>query len=450
MASTLLYIVDDQTEQLSLMERYCQKLGYEYRLFTAAKACLHAIKTQTPDAIITDLFMPEMDGTTFVKACQKNYSHIPIMVLTVSDSTTDAVKAMRYGAWDFVTKPIGFERFEVSTKNMLQRRTLKEEIETIIRQSQNKASFDDIIGQSPPMRHLFETIQKVAPTQTPVLIEGASGVGKELVAKAIHHGSERASGPFIAVNCGAIPENLVESTLFGHEKGAFTGATTPKEGKFQAAEGGTLFLDEIGDLPLDAQVKLLRVLQEGEAEAVGARQAKKVNVRLLCATNKNLCAMVQTGAFREDLFYRVHIYPVNVPDLNQRGDDVLLLAEHFVKNHARSAGLPAPKIGKGAASFLKSYPWPGNVRQLENAITRVVVNIGGKREISAEDFAWLTPAPDGAREQNGKSHIAEIVPLAEMEARYIRQVVDLCGGNLTQAAQRLEIARGTLYRKLEA
>lgn len=449
MPDTLLYIIDDQPEQLSLIERYCSKLSYGCQLFPSAKSCLKVLNTQKPDAIITDLFMPEMDGIGFVRACQKTHPDIPILVLTVSDSTTDAVNAMREGAWDFITKPLGFERFDATVENMLQRQALRQEV-SALRAERNTPSFTDIIGNSAPMRQLFTTLEKVAPTQTPVLIEGASGVGKELVAKAIHNNSGRNDQPFVAVNCGAIPENLVESTLFGHVKGAFTGASNAREGKFQAADGGTLFLDEIGDLPLEAQVKLLRVLQEGEAEPVGAQKSRPVNVRLLCATNKNLGQMVRAGTFREDLFYRIHVYPIYVPPLKDRGDDVILLAEHFIAEEGKKHNTASPKLGKGAASFLRSYPWPGNVRQLENAMTRVVVNCDGKRKISADDFSWLTPDTTGADKNNSGPAFENILPLAMMELQYIRQVVDLCGGNMTQAAQKLEIARGTLYRKLEA
>lgn len=445
----VIYIVDDHQEQLNLLCRYVEKLGLGCKTFLRAADCLRTVKKDPPDAIVTDLFMPEMDGHRFLKQLQKLNLSIPILVLTISDSTTDAVIAMRHGAWDFITKPLGYDRFRVTLENMLSRRDLEQEIGTILRQQEGQASFTDILGNSAPMKNLFSAMEKVAPTETPVLIEGASGVGKELVARALHHASDRREGPFVTVNCGAIPENLVESTLFGHKKGAFTGATQDKSGKFQTAQGGTLFLDEIGDLPLEAQVKLLRALQEEEVEPVGATSPETVNVRLMCATHKDLGAQVRDGRFREDLYYRVHVYPLHVPELKDRGDDITLLAEAFLKQAARKHGRGGLTLGKGAKSFLKSYPWPGNVRQLENAITRAVVSAEGKREISATDFAWLTPETAANVTPLLRPPPEKILPLKEMEARYIRQVVDLCGGNLSKAAGKLGIARGTLYRKLE-
>lgn len=444
----VLYLIDDQQEQLSLLSRYVQKMGLACKTFLTAEECLKALNTKTPDGIITDLFMPRMDGHTFLKKCQHAHGNIPIVVLTVSDSTADAVKAIQYGAWDFITKPLGFDRFKVTVENMLNRQALEKEMGSLLRQAENKADFNDIIGQSPPMKALFSAMEKVAATDTPIMIEGASGVGKELVARALHEASQRRESPFVAVNCGAIPENLVESTLFGHKKGAFTDATTDKGGKFQAAHGGTLLLDEIGDLPLDAQAKLLRALQEEEVEPVGAAKPQVVNIRLICATHKNLAALVREGRFREDLYYRIYVYPLSVPPLKDRQDDIPLLAETFLRRTARRNNLGQIRLGKGALSFLKSYAWPGNVRQLENAITRAVLTADGKRVISAADFAWLTPestlplTPTIAPTQ-------QIVPLYEMEANYVRYVLDLCGGNLTKAAEKLAIARGTLYRKLE-
>lgn len=448
MGKPMLYIIDDHQEQLTLLSRYVAKLGMTCQTFLSADECLNAIKNQPPDGIITDLFMPQMDGHTFLKKCQKQHGNIPTVVLTVSDSTADAVKAIRYGAWDFITKPLGFDRFKVTVENMLSRHALEKEMDSLLRQSEDQASFDDIIGQSQPMKTLFSAIRKVAPTQTPVLIEGASGVGKELVAKALHKASACQEGPFVSVNCGAIPENLVESTLFGYKKGAFTGAGADKDGKFQAAHGGTLFLDEVGDLPHDAQVKLLRALQEEEVEPVGATTPQPVNIRLICATHKNLSALVQEGRFREDLYYRIHVYPVHVPALKNRQEDIPILAETFVRRQARQNNLGKIKLSKGALSFLQSFPWPGNVRQLENAITRAVVNLGDKRAISADDFSWLTPEQHSCSPLI-KDNISNVVSLREMEVYYIRQVLDLCGGNLTKAAEKLDIARGTLYRKLK-
>ncbi len=445
--SKLLYLIDDQPEQLDLLTVYAKKSGFEVKTFTLAADCLEDLAkgTTLPDGIITDLYMPEMDGITFIQTCRKQFGDsIPILVLTVSDSTTEAVKAMRKGAWDFMTKPLGFERFQVTVENMLERQSLKKEIALAMRESENRAEFSDIIGQSEKMQALFKTMMKAAPTDMPVLLNGESGVGKELVAKAIHQASNRSEGPMVVVNCGAIPENLIESILFGHEKGAFTGADRKTEGKFKAADGGTLFLDELGELPANAQVKLLRALQEGEIEPVGATGTVPVNVRIICATNKDLSKMVKDGSFREDLFYRVNVLPIHVPALRQREDDIQLLAEYFIRRAAVQNNQDPKTLSKGAISFLAGYPWPGNVRQLENAVYRAIVHAETKT-LEATDFAFLSPDMSFQIEDDPDE---EILPLEVIERRYIEHVLDLCKGNLTQAAKKLGIGRATLYRKL--
>lgn len=441
-----LFLIDDQPEQLDLLAMYAKKCGFDVQKFTRAADCLEALakNPHAPDGIITDLYMPEMDGIAFIKSCKKQFKGIPILVLTVSDSTTEAVKAMREGAWDFLTKPLGFERFQVTIQNMLEKRNLQNEIAHVLRESQGRANFTDIIGSSAQIQALFQTMRKAAPTDMPVLLNGESGVGKELVAKALHQASYRANGPMITVNCGAIPENLIESILFGHEKGAFTGADRKMEGKFQAANGGTLFLDELGELPPNAQVKLLRALQEGEVEPVGATKAVSVNVRIICATNKNLSRMVKEGAFREDLFYRINVLPIQVPSLRDRTDDIPLLADYFARRVALQSNQPQKTFSKAALSFLLGYPWPGNVRQLENAIYRAIVH-AEHDVLEAANFSFLSPdvpfTPENAPE-------GEILPLDVIEKRYIEYVLDLCQGNLTQAAKKLGIGRATLYRKL--
>lgn len=387
----LLYLVDDHPEQLDLLAVYAKKTGFDTRSFTRAEDCLNELaRGELPDGIITDLYMPEMDGIAFIKKCKKQFGSIPILVLTVSDSPTEAVKAMREGAWDFLTKPLGFERFQVTLQNMLEIRNLQNEIAHVLRESQNRADFSDIIGNSLQMQTLFQTMKKAGPTDMPVLLNGESGVGKELVAKALHHASERANGPLITVNCGAIPENLIESILFGYEKGAFTGADRKTEGKFQAADGGTLFLDELGELPQNAQVKLLRALQEKEVEPVGSTKAVPVNVRIICATNKNLSKMVKEGAFREDLFYRINVLPIHVPALRERVEDIPLLAEYFARRASLQNNQKEKTFSKGAMSFLMSYPWPGNVRQLENAIYRAIVHADDS-VLEASNFSFLSP-----------------------------------------------------------
>ena len=451
-ASRTLYAVDDDQDQLDLLGLYARRLGYAFKAFESARTCLDCLagSTQRPDGIVVDLFMPEMDGMAFTRACSQKYPDIPVLMLTVSDSADDAAHSMREGAWDFMTKPLSFERFQVTMQNMLERRDLRKEVKTLKEQMLDAVGGGEIIGQSDMMRDLMATVQRVGASELPVLLQGESGVGKELFAKAVHQASERADGPLVSVNCGAIPANLVESTLFGHEKGAFTGAHQKGAGKFRAAEGGTLFLDEIGELPLAAQVKLLRALQEREVEPVGATKPVPVNIRLIAATNRNLAAMVKEGRFREDLYYRINVYPLHIPPLRQRSEDIPQLAEYFMHR----AGLHHHKedavITPAALDLLKQLPWPGNVRQLENAIYRAVVSADGEA-LKPEHFSWLMPdmalAP-GAK-FTGQSE-PKILPLAQVEQQHIQRALAVCNGNMAEAARQLGISRATLYRRLNS
>src|SRR3954470_1328979 len=332
MAATIL-IADDDAVQRRLVENMVQKCGYESVVVDsgdAAVALLTAPDAQAIDAVVLDLVMPGLDGLGVLAKIREAGLTVPVVVQTAHGGIDNVVSAMRAGAQDFVVKPVGFERLQVSLRNALNTQALKGELQRIRHSREGRLTFADIITRSETMAGVLRTAQKAASSGIPVLIEGESGVGKELFARAIHGSSERRAKPFVAVNCGAIPDNLVESILFGHEKGAFTGATEKHTGKFVEADGGTLFLDEVGELPLPAQVKLLRALQEGEVEPVGGRKAVKVDVRIVSATHRNLIADVKAGRFREDLFYRLHVYPVTVPPLRERPEDITELAHHFL------------------------------------------------------------------------------------------------------------------------
>src|SRR5881628_87975 len=390
MAATIL-IADDDAVQRRLVENMVQKCGYEPLVVDsgdAAVALLTAPDAQAIDAVVLDLVMPGLDGMGVLAKIREAGHTLPVIVQTAHGGIDNVVSAMRAGAQDFVVKPVGLERLQVSLRNALTTSALKGELQRIRHSREGRLTFADIITRSEGMTSVLRTAQKAAASTIPVLIEGESGVGKELFARAIHGSSERKSKPFVAVNCGAIPDNLVESILFGHEKGAFTGATERHMGKFVEASGGTLFLDEVGELPLAAQVKLLRAIQEGEVEPVGGRKPVKVNVRIISATNRNLIDDVKSGRFREDLFYRLHVFPIAVPPLRERSEDIPHLLRHFLARFAAEEGKRIRAVSAEALALLNTHPWPGNVRQLENAVFRAVVLAEGD-EIGMSEFPQL-------------------------------------------------------------
>src|ERR1700752_4005818 len=394
MAATIL-IADDDAVQRRLVENMVQKCGYETVVVDsgdAAIAMLTAPDAPVIDALVLDLVMPGLDGMGWLAKIREAGLNIPVVVQTAHGGIDNVVSAMRAGAQDFVVKPVGIERLQVSLRNALNTSALKGELQRIKHSREGRLSFADIITRSEAMAGALRIAQKAAASTIPVLIEGESGVGKELFARAIHGSGERKSKPFVAVNCGAIPDNLVESILFGHEKGAFTGATDRHMGKFVEAHGGTLFLDEVGELPLAAQVKLLRALQEGTVEAVGGRKPVKVDVRIISATNRKLLDRVKGGHFREDLFYRLHVLPLTIPPLRMRREDIPHLLRHFLERFAAEENRPITGIDGEAMALLSQLDWPGNIRQLENAVYRAVV-MSDSDQKGLSDFPEVTAHP---------------------------------------------------------
>jgi DNA-binding NtrC family response regulator len=406
---------------------------------------------------------------------------IPVIVQTAHGGIDNVVSVMRAGAADFVVKPASPERLQVSLRNALATKALAGELQRIKRSRDGTLSIADVITRSDAMRPVLKAAEKAAGSAIPALIEGESGVGKELIARAIHGSGARRAKPFVAVNCGAMPENLVESILFGHEKGAFTGATDKHTGKFIEADGGTLFLDEVGELPPAAQVKLLRALQEGEVEPVGGRRSVKIDVRIISATNRDLIADVKAGRFREDLFYRLHVFPISVPPLRQRTEDIPELARHFLARIAAEEGKRVRGIDAEAMALLAAHRWPGNVRQLENAIFRAVVLTDGE-QISVHEFPQVaaqigfdaitaqpmidsSPAiaaawPDVREASQNAAALTmhtlrltdaqgEVRPLEDIEREVIRFAIAHYREQMSEVARRLKIGRSTLYRKLE-
>jgi len=432
---------------------------------------------------VLDLVMPDLDGLGVLARMREAGSTVPVIVQTAHGGIDNVVSAMRAGAVDFVVKPVGAERLQVSLRNALEKSALADELSRIKRSQSGTLTFKDIVTRSPKMLAVLRGAEKAAGSNIPVLVEGESGVGKELIARAIHGQGERRAKPFVAVNCGAIPDNLVESILFGHEKGAFTGATEKHAGKFIEASGGTLFLDEVGELPMAAQVKLLRAIQEGEVEPVGGRKPVKVDVRIISATNRNLIDDAKSGRFREDLFYRLHVFPIAVPPLRDRAEDIPDLVRHFLARIAAEEGKRVRAISAEALALLGQHRWPGNVRQLENAVFRAVVLAEGDcigvnefPQIAAQTAA--SPAALGFTEPMRAPALFEVPqldygpevapssppmpgalallddhgdvrPLEEIEAEAIRFAIAHYRGQMSEVARRLQIGRSTLYRKLE-
>ena len=386
-------VVDDDPAQRRILEEMIKRLGYETKVASGgdqALAILESPEAASLSLVLLDLVMPGTDGMAVLERVGLKPGTPPIIVQTAHGSIDTAIGAMRAGAVDFVIKPASPERLDVSIKSALKIEALQGEITRIKKKNDGTLTFSDLVLASDSMSRVIALGRRAANSNAniAVLIEGESGVGKELIARAIQGESGRAGRPFVTVNCGAIPENLVESILFGHEKGAFTGAVDKRIGKFQEADGGTLFLDEVGELPLDAQVKLLRALQEGEVEPVGGRRPVKVDFRLIAATNRDMIQLVKDGKFREDLYYRLNVYPINVPPLRERIGDVPDLANHFLARFAAEEGKRIIGMTEEAARLLTAYSWPGNVRQLENAVFRAVVLADGP-ELTVAEFPQI-------------------------------------------------------------
>ncbi len=485
-------IVDDDPAQRRILEETIKRFGYTTQTAENGEQALAQLQEAEPGTIalvLLDLVMPGLDGMGVLDRLRNIQPHPPVIVQTAHGSIDAAINAMRAGATDFVIKPVSPERLEVSIKNALKITALEGEISRMARRVVGQLTFADIITASPEMRRVIDLGRRASTSTIPVLIEGESGVGKELVARAIQGESDRAGKPFVTVNCGAIPQNLVESILFGHEKGAFTGATERRQGKFVDADGGTLFLDEVGELPLDAQVKLLRALQEGEVDPVGAKKPIKVDIRLISATNQDLIQLVQEGKFREDLYYRLNVFPIAVPPLKERLSDVPELVQHFLARFTSEEGKHIDGVEPRAMEMLQRYPWPGNVRQLENAMFRAVVLADGPMltvsefpQIAAhvEGYQVQVPAAPAPKDEtpriegpamidddglaaaislpmaNGRDALGipalteagDVRPLEAIEADMIRLAIGRYRGHMTEIAKKLGIGRSTLYRKM--
>ena len=498
-------VVEDDPIQRRLLKNAIERHGHVAHLAENGRLGLEVLKRNSDqiNVIVLDLMMPEMNGIEFLGALNDMGIDLPVIVQTGQGGIDTVVQAMRAGAFDFVVKPVSPERIAASISNALKLDQREAKARAGRRSRSSAITFDDIVSASPAMMRVLDLAHRASQSNIPVVLEGESGVGKELVARAIQAASDRAGKPFITVNCGAIPHNLVESILFGHEKGAFTGAAERHIGKFMEADGGTLFLDEIGDLPLEVQVKLLRAVQQGEIETVGARVAQKVNVRLISATNKDLIEEVKAGRFREDLYYRLNVFPITMPALRRRKEDIPHLARAFADRFALEQKLDYPlSVSNSALALLTAYDWPGNIRQLENAVFRAVVLSEGPELLDADfpqiaaqlpgffsgehptlvvdnsqahaadvatgeraergmrvissDLAATSPLPVGDASGTASDNVivstntlGDVRKLADVEEELIRFALKFYRGQMSQVARKLGIGRSTLYRKLK-
>jgi two-component system nitrogen regulation response regulator NtrX len=443
-------IVDDESGVRASLAGILGDEGYAVQAVESGEACLAALEGKRFDLLLLDVWLPRMDGLETLGRVRALDPELPVVVISGHGNIETAVKAVRMGARDFVEKPLSLEKTLLVVKNTLRQRRLESENRSLKEQVEQRFV---MVGESPPIRLLRGEIAQAAPSNGRVLIFGENGTGKELVARAIHDQSLRAQGPFVEVNCAAIPEELIESELFGHTKGAFTGALTSRKGKFELADGGTIFLDEVGDMTLKTQAKVLRVLQEQKVEPVGGASPLTVDVRVIAATNKNLAEEIQRGTFREDLFFRLNVIPFHVPPLRERREDIPLLARHFIATLSAEYGKRPKELSPEVLAHLMGLPWAGNVRELRNIIERLVIMTAGER-IEASHL----PTPLGGAGPLSADNGAAAGPAAfpslveareDFEKRYIWKKYQECGGNMSRTAEALRVERSNLYRKMK-
>jgi DNA-binding NtrC family response regulator len=476
-------IVDDDPVQRRILEEQLSRQGHIVRTAEGGEEAMAALSGPGGgdiSLVVLDLVMPDLDGMGVLERMNREQIRLPVIVQTAHGGIDTVVSAMRAGAVDFVVKPVSAERLAVSVGNALKVNALEGEIGRIRRQVEGTFTFADVVTRSPEMGRVIHLGERAAASTIPIMIEGESGVGKEIIARAIQGSGARRGKPFVTVNCGAIPQNLVESVLFGHEKGAFTGATERHSGKFVEANGGTLFLDEVSELPLEAQVKLLRAVQEGEVDPVGGKKPVKVDIRIISATNRNMLELVREGRFREDLFYRLNVFPILVPPLRARREDIPALIQLFITRCAAEEGKRIEGIDPEALAKLQRYDWPGNVRQLENAVFRAVV-LADSPQLTMREFPQIAmqigdpvdageiappradmpsdPQPAISESSYGADRLiadavhaldaeGQVRTLEEIEADVIRFALCHYNGHMSEVARRLKIGRSTLYRKL--
>lgn len=448
MNSPRILIVDDDENLRWVIETQLQEMGYTVAAAGDGAAALEAIDKEPPALVLTDLKMPGISGMELLERLRQEYPEIPVLIITAFGTIQSAVQAIRAGAYDYLTKPIDYDELGIAVSRVLEHSRLEREVRELRASLDRKYGFENIIGHSEALLSVLDTAARAAQSNSTILIHAETGTGKELLARAIHHNSRRREKPFVTINCGAIPRDLLESELFGHVKGAFTGAMTHKAGKVEMADRGTLFLDEIGEMPGNLQVKLLRLLQQGELEKVGATAPVKVDVRFVAATHRNLRAMIEDGTFREDLYYRLAVIPLELPPLRDRAEDIPELAEHFFVKAKEEQGRPDLVLPPGLLSRFQDYRWPGNIRELENVIERIVVLARGE-EITLRDL------PDFLRRERPAVDMLQLelpsrgISLEAVERELIVRALEKFHGNQTHAAKYLDISRKALIYRME-
>lgn len=450
MPNESILIVDDDSSVRRVMQMQLTEAGYDVKPAANGNEALRILLESHPKLVITDLRMPELDGIELLRRIAENEIETTVIMITAFGSIETAVQAMRLGAYDYITKPIDYDALLVAVHRAMERQSLIDEVRNLRSALDRRYGFENIIGHSKSLLRVLEMAARVAQHDSTVLINGETGTGKELLARAIHYNSLRRNQPFVTINCGAIPKDLIEAELFGYSRGAFTGANANKPGKVELADGGTLFLDEIGELPLESQVKLLRLIQQGEVERVGATTPKIINVRIIAATNRNLTAMVEDGAFREDLFYRLAVVPLFLPPLRERKEDIPELAEHLFQKTKADHGMQNVRVAPSVISRLSAHRWPGNIRELQNVVERMLVLSNGE-QITEEDL------PEELRRSiqtpSNSSFLLEFpdegISLEGIERELLLRALEKAGGNQTRAARYLDISRRTFIYRME-
>ncbi len=451
MGKNKILVVDDEVDMLSTCKKFLVREGYDVSVADRGEAGLEVLETDRPDLVLTDLKMPGIDGMEVLRQVKKRLPDTIVIVFTGYGTIQDAVMAMKEGAFDFVAKPFTPDQLTVTVERALEHRRLEVENQSLQQQLEERFRFDNIIGQSPPMERTFDLVRRIADTQANVLITGESGTGKELVARSVHANSSRKRQPFVPLNCGGLPEHLVESELFGHERGAFTGANTSRSGLMEHASGGTFFLDEISELPLNLQVKLLRVLEERRIRRVGSNREVDIDIRLISATNRDMARLVGEGGFREDLYYRVNTFVIRLPSLRERKSDLPLLAEHFLSLYCATAEKEVGGISEEAMEQLCSHSWPGNVRELQNVIERAVALTTSDRVGPGDlpdDLGRGEPQGAGLHQYHLPFKEAKEAVIQEFEQAYIEPLLANHSGNITRSAEESGIDRRSLHRLL--
>lgn len=447
----LVFIVEDEPANAQMLELWVSKRwGYNSRLFETGEECLKNLQ-DSPDLVLLDLMLPGMKGEDVLSGIKATYPDLPVIILSAQDDVERAVQTLRLGATDYYGKPIDFPRLGNAVKNALQLGELSREVQRLREQTAKIFHFDNMVSNSGQMQEVFRLVDKVKDSDICVLIMGESGTGKELVSKAIHHNGIRKKGPFVVVNCASIPHDLLESELFGHERGAFTGAVQRRIGRFEQANSGTLFLDEIGELDMSLQAKLLRVIQTKQFERVGGNETLTSDVRVISATNRDLQKAVQTKQFREDLYFRLSTFPIVIPPLRDRRSDILLLAEHFLTKYTQEEGKAKRGFSKQALRLMYQYHWPGNVRELENAVQRAILMSDGDTVTERDlPLAVQTLGSDENAEATGGSAFGNgIRPFEQFKEEVIRHALKITEGNIVEAARQLKLGRATLYRLMK-